>query len=173
VPACNVTQQLLVEISDSGAIGQISVPSTATPHSAIGYAEDQVVGSAEGSPIAVVTVRVGAGVKEVAARFGTGTEDAMEVRDGWAVLATSLPGSANVATAASVRIEALTSSNVVAAQVDIPEAPSYALPDICVVAPTTGKYHRYPPVTHPVPGTTAAGAPMIPAGTGNKSKSNT
>jgi hypothetical protein len=131
IPACFASEQLLVEVSDGGAIGQVYVPSARAAKSVIGYVEDQVVGAEEGAPMAVVAVRVGSGVTAVSASFTSGAEDEMAVVDGWAVLATTLaPGVS--ATAAGAQIEALDSSGQVAARADIDEAPGYAAPAFCV-----------------------------------------
>jgi hypothetical protein len=131
IPACFASEQLLVEVSDGGAIGQVYVPSARAAKSVIGYVEDQVVGAEEGAPMAVVAVKVGSGVTSVSASFTSGAEDEMAVVDGWAVLATTLAPGAS-ARAAGAQIEALDSSGRIAARANIDEAPGYAAPAFCV-----------------------------------------
>jgi hypothetical protein len=131
IPACFASEQLLVEVSDGGAIGQVYVPSARAAQSVIGYVEDQVVGAAEGAPMAVVAVKVGSGVTAVSASFASGAADEMAVVDGWAVLATTLAPGAS-ARAAGAQIEALDSSGRIAARADIAEAPGFATPTFCV-----------------------------------------
>jgi hypothetical protein len=158
-PICSATQQLLVEVSNFGAVGQITVPSPLRTAAGIAYVDDEIVGSAEGSPIAVVAVRVGSGAATVEARFGNGTYDVMNADHGWAVLATSLSGSASAATAAAVNVVVLNAAGKQISQVNISSAPSYALPEVCV-APVTPWMPSGPPTGLPNrPGSTPGGAP--------------
>lgn len=161
LPLCYPTSQLEVEVSDAGAIGQFTVP-LANSSSPLAYVDEQVFGTTEGSPMAVVAVRVGKGVTAVAVRFGSGVEDVMTTVKGWAVLATTLPTGAGTSSAAAVHVEALTSSGAVSAQVSITQAPAYAFPEICA-APLRGSVGgSSPPVsTGSAPATPAKPATLV------------
>ena len=90
-PICETTQALVAEVSNPGAIGEVTVPlpqpsalsDLSQPFEAV---DSSVVGVAEGSPIEVITVHVDANVNTVEASFSDGTSDEMSVADGWAVL---------------------------------------------------------------------------------------
>ena len=90
VISCEPTEALLVEVSNPGAVGEITVSlpgdaaaSAAQPFELI---DSSVVGVAESSPIEVITVHVAPVVSSVQASFADGSSDEMTVSDGWAVL---------------------------------------------------------------------------------------
>ncbi len=90
VRSCVASQALVVEVSNPGAIGEVTVPlpgivasSGAQPFELI---DSSVVGVAESSPIEVVTTYIGPNVASAQASFSDGSTDQMTVVDGWAVL---------------------------------------------------------------------------------------
>jgi hypothetical protein len=90
IRSCEATQALLVEVSNPGAIGELTVPLPGIVASSAGQPfeliNSAVVGVAESSPIEVVTVYLGPAASSVQARFSDGSSDTMPVIDGWAVL---------------------------------------------------------------------------------------
>lgn len=88
--SCAANQALVVEVSNPGAVGEVTVPlpgivvsSAAQPFELI---DSSAVGVAESSPIEVVTMYVGPNVASVQASFSDGSTDEMTVVDAWAVL---------------------------------------------------------------------------------------
>jgi hypothetical protein len=126
-----MSQQLQVEVSNSGAVGSVTVPLSSTPNSSTGQAFDVVdssaVGVAEGSPMEVVTVHVGTNVTTVQASFSDGTSDQMSVVDGWAVLVD------DAASPLPVTIEALDNTGLKIASASVNNADALAQPEACVV----------------------------------------
>ena len=88
---CLVTRALVVEVSDAGAVAVVSVPLGPSTSAAFNVLSDQVVGTAEGSPAAVVVAHGGGDVASARAQFAAGGSDEMKLVDGWAVLVHSLP----------------------------------------------------------------------------------
>ena len=89
-PSCLLNRILVVEVSDAGAVGLVTVPlgpSAARPFDVVA---DQVIGLREGSPIAVVVVHTTAVASAARAEFAAGGSDQMSVVDGWAVLVRKL-----------------------------------------------------------------------------------
>lgn len=84
---CSATSELVVEVSNPGAVGVLDVPSL--PRSAdrpFTMIESAVVGTAESSPVEVLTTEVGPSVARVEATFADGATDATAVEGGWAIL---------------------------------------------------------------------------------------
>ena len=116
-------------------------------------------------------MRTGSGAT-VEARFGNGKYDVMNVVHGWAVLATSLSGTANTATDAAANVVVLNAAGQQISQVNISRAPSYALPVVCV-EPMRGAVPTAPASGLPnQPASAPAGAPTSTkvGGTSNTSK---
>jgi len=91
-----LTRALVVEVSDAGAVGVVTVPLGPSLSQPLDVLADQVVGVAEGSPIAVVVAHVSSAAKAVRADFAGGGQDVMTVVDGWAVLVHPLAPAASV-----------------------------------------------------------------------------
>ena len=89
-PACTTTQQLIVEVANPGAVGNIAVPLSLTSEpTSIGTFEvldSSAVGVAEGTPMEVLALHVAQNVSTVKASFANGGSDQMTVVQGWAVL---------------------------------------------------------------------------------------
>lgn len=135
---CVPREDLVVEVSDAGAVGAVAVPDLSQSASRVAVAEDEVVGRFEGAPMAVVAVHVGAGIAAVEARFATGASDEMQVVDGWGVLVASLPGPASsVYTEAFANVEAFYADGDVVERFTV-QGPDIALPTDCVVAMPAG-----------------------------------
>jgi hypothetical protein len=90
ITACESTETLVVEVSNPGAIGEVTVerPSAVSSSAAQPFEliDSSVVGVAESSPIEVVTVYVGSNVSSVRASFSDGSMDQLPVQKDWAVL---------------------------------------------------------------------------------------
>lgn len=90
IESCDESQALVVEVSNPGAIGEVTVPLPGIVVSSAGQPFDlidsSVVGVAESSPIEVLAVYVSPNVNSVQAGFADGSSDQMTVNDGWAVL---------------------------------------------------------------------------------------
>jgi hypothetical protein len=76
----------VVEVSDSGAVGVVTVPLGPSLSQPIDVLSDQVVGVAERSPIVVVVAHTTGQAVRVRADFSGGGNDVMTVVDRWAVL---------------------------------------------------------------------------------------
>ena len=88
------------EVSTAGMVGVISSGFVVSrPSTTITALESQVVGTAEGDPVTVVTVQTAAGVASVHMAFSGGKTDQMAPVKGWAALAA--PGSAATGSAKS------------------------------------------------------------------------
>jgi hypothetical protein len=84
--SCALTRALLVEVSDAGAVGVVTVPLGPALAEPLDVLADEVVGTAEHSPIAVVVAHVSGATRAVRAQFPAGGRDEMNVVDRWAVL---------------------------------------------------------------------------------------
>lgn len=84
--SCALTRALVVEVSDTGAVGVVTVPLGPSLAQPIDVLSDQVVGVAEGSPIVVVVAHTTGQAARVRAEFAGGGNDVMTVVDRWAVL---------------------------------------------------------------------------------------
>ena len=72
--SCAVTRALVVEVSDAGAVGVVTVPLGPSLDRPINVLSDQVIGVAERSPIAVVVAHVTAQTVSVRAGFSGGEQ---------------------------------------------------------------------------------------------------
>jgi hypothetical protein len=140
--SCEATTSLLVEVSDAGAVGALTFPYPSTATRPVALVSDQVVGVAEGSPMAVLAVRVGSGVSGVGARFGNGAGDEMAVLDGVAVLVAQMPnGQAAADTAARANVIAYGASGQQVQAFTAPQAPAFAEPQQCIVSPLPPQFN--------------------------------
>jgi hypothetical protein len=124
----------VVEVSDSGAVGVVTVPlgpSLAQPIDVLG---DQVVGIAERSPIVVVVAHTTGQVVRVRADFSGGGSDVMTVVGRWAVLvhaqATAKVGGTGgqgSATPGRATVYALSGTGSVLERADLPGSGSLAM----------------------------------------------
>lgn len=96
--SCGGADGLVLELSDTWAIGTVSVPglgnaATASPGSegitigSFDEIESALVGVAEQDPIQVVAAHLDPAVSSVTATFANGATDSMAVDNGWVVLA--------------------------------------------------------------------------------------
>lgn len=131
-PVCDPYSSLLVEASDSGAVGEVTVPDPQNAPRPVDVVDLQVLGVTEGSPFAVLVVRTSSSVHDVVATFGTGARDEMAVVNGVAVLATVLPSGATGTSATSVQVEALGASGQSLEHFSVPQAPAFAEPRLCL-----------------------------------------
>jgi hypothetical protein len=156
---CGSSSELVIEVSDAGAVGTLEVPMPFAAGRAVDLVAGDVLGQAEGSPIGLVVVRVGSGVSEVAASFTAGGSDESGVVDGIAVLAAPLDVDAPSAAAS---VDALGPSGQVVESFAVPATPELAEPAICfgTSVPPGGKL----PVT-------SSGSP--PASSGSATASTT
>jgi hypothetical protein len=133
VALCQSTTSLLVEVSDAGAVGELTVAYPSTASKPVDLVSEDVVGVAEGSPMAILAVRVGSGVTSVGARFGNGAGDEMAVVDGLAVLVAPVPTGPSAADAAAkADVIAYGASGQQLQTFSTPEAPAIALPLECL-----------------------------------------
>lgn len=90
IRSCEANEALVVEVSNPGAIGELTVPLPGIVSSGVAepfaLIDSSVVGVAESSPIEVITLYVGPNVNSVEASFSDGATDEMTATDGWAVL---------------------------------------------------------------------------------------
>ena len=90
IESCESTESLVVEVSNPGAIGEVTVALPGIVVSSVDQPFDLIesaaVGVAESSPIEVLAVYVSPNVNSVQASFADGSSDQMTVNDGWAVL---------------------------------------------------------------------------------------
>ncbi len=90
IESCESTESLVVEVSNPGAIGEVTVALPGIVVSSVDQPFDLIesaaVGVAESSPIEVLAVYVSPNVNGVQASFADGSSDQMTVNDGWAVL---------------------------------------------------------------------------------------
>ena len=138
--SCAVTQALVVEVSDPGAVGVVTVPLGPALERPIDVLSDQVVGEAEGSPIAVVVAHTTGQTVAVRADFAGG-KDVMTVVDKWAVLVHEQTtakaggtGSQGSATPGQATVYALSGTGSVLEQAGLPGSSALAM----AVAACTG-----------------------------------
>ena len=132
VPVCGVTQALVAEVSNPGAIGELTAPlppadtvsGLSEPFEVI---DSSVVGVPEGSPIEVIATHVGSNVSSVEASFSDGTTDEMAVVDGWAVVVDD--GSAPL----PATITALDSSGNTIGTAGVTDDAAIAEPTVCLL----------------------------------------
>lgn len=165
IAVCDPFSSLLVEASDSGAVGEVTVPDPRSAPRPVDVVDLQVLGLTEGSPMAVLVVRTGPSVHEVVATFASGARDEMAVVDGVAVLATVLPQGATAASATTAQVEALGASGQRVTQFAVPQAPALAEPRTCLPMLPGG------PATPPRTGGAGGSAGSGPASTGGSAGS--
>ncbi len=132
--SCALTRALVVELSDSGAVGVVTVPLGPSLAQPIDVLSDQVVGVAERSPIVVVVAHTTGQAVRVRADFAGGESDVMTVVDRWAVLvhaqATAKVGGTGgqgSATLGQATVYALSGTGSVLEQADLPGSGSLAM----------------------------------------------
>ena len=102
VPAeCALTSYLVVEVSDPAIAAEVAVPLGAPSGHLLDVVAEQVVGTAEGSPVAVVVAHGGSSLERATAAFGAGRSDSMRPTDGWVVLVAPLGGARSEASSAT------------------------------------------------------------------------
>ena len=134
--SCDINQALIVEVSDVGAVGTVTVPVASEVKEPIGALSDEVVGSAERAPMVVVVAHTSDQTATVRAEFAGGGQDEMTVVDGWAVLVhmptqTAGGGSASQGTATmsgQAEVYALSGEGTVLEHADLPGSGALALP---------------------------------------------
>jgi hypothetical protein len=133
-PSCALTRALIVEVSDAGAVGTVTVPLGLAVTKPLDVLADEVVGVAERSPIAVVVAHVTGATTAVEAEFSAGGRDEMSVVDRWAVLVHKLTaaraGRAPEGTQSGLgqaTVDALTSDGHVLEQALLPGSGALAL----------------------------------------------
>jgi len=133
--SCSVTRALIVEVSDAGAVGVVTVPLGPAAAQPVNVLADQVVGGAEDSPMAIVVAHVTRSTTAVGATFAAGGRDEMTVVDGWAVLAHRLPAgtsrtapnSGEAAAAGEATVYALASNGTVIERTVLPGSGALAM----------------------------------------------
>jgi hypothetical protein len=129
--SCESSQVLVVEVSNPGAVGLVTVPlpsiSISEPGQPFEVIDSSAVGIAEASPIEVLTVHVASGVSSLQASFPDGTSDQMAVVSGWAVLVDD--GNAPL----PATITALDSSGNTVATATVNDDDAIAQPEACLV----------------------------------------
>ena len=163
--SCAVTQALLVEVSDAGAVGVIAVPLGPSLAQPIDVLSDQVVAVAEKSPIAVVVAHTAGQTAAVRAKFAVGGQDEMAVVDQWAVLVHKLTaaeaggtGSQGSATPGQAAVYALSGTGTVLEHSDLPGSGALAMA-VAACSAFTGGVHKVPGASPSgSPGSTRSGA---------------
>jgi hypothetical protein len=129
--SCESSQALVVEVSNPGAVGTITVSlpsiSISEPGQPFNVIDSTAVGVAESTPIEVLTVHVASDVKSVQANFADGTSDQMNVIDGWAVVIDD--GNAPL----PATINALDGSGGTVGTASVNDADAIAQPQSCLV----------------------------------------
>ncbi len=132
--SCAITRALVVEVSDAGAVGVVTVPLGPAVARPMDVLADQVVGVAERSPIAVVVAHTTGQTRVVRADFAGGGKDVVAVVDKWAVLVhksaaekAGRTGSQGSATSGRATVYALSGTGVVLEQADLPGAGALAM----------------------------------------------
>ncbi|MGO8722647.1 MAG: hypothetical protein ACLQRM_07920 [Acidimicrobiales bacterium] len=144
--SCAATRALVVEVSDAGAVGVVTVPlgqSVARPFDVLA---DEVVGVEEQAPMAVVVAHTDGQVASVRADFVAGGQDEMTVVGQWAVLVDELAatpggGTASQGTATSpgqASVYALSNDGTVLEQANLPGSGALAIPIAACMEPTGG-----------------------------------
>jgi len=166
--SCAVTRALVVEVSDGGAVGVITVPLGPSLARPITVLSDQVVGVVEQSPMAVVVAHTAGQTAAVLAEFTGGGQDEMMVVDQWAVLVHKLAaakaggtGSQGVATMpGQAAVYALSSNGTVLEHADLPGSGALAMAVATCLVPY-GAGHRLP--VSRAPGSPGSGTAVPPA----------
>ena len=146
LPSCGVTQALVVEVSDAGAVGVVTVPLGSSLDKPIDVVMDEVVGTAEQSPMVVVVAHTNSPTASVRADFGVGGQDQMDVVDQWAVLVEDLGSSTAGGSGAGsdpellgqASVSALASDGTVLEQAVLPGSGALAMPVAACVEPAGG-----------------------------------
>lgn len=149
-PGCALTQALVVEVSDAGAVGIVIVPLGPSVQRPINVLSYQLVGVAERSPIEVVVAHSSPQSAAVLAEFSGGGRDEMTVVGGWAVLvhqvraAAVAAGGGGVANPSGrVKVLVLSAGGKVLEQAALPRSDALAMAvDACLV-PLSG-VHKQP-----------------------------
>ncbi len=156
--SCALTRALVVEVSDSGAVGVVTVPLGPSLAQPIDVLSDQAVGVAERSPIVVVVAHTTGQATRVRADFSGGGNDVMTVVDRWAVLVHAqatgkVGGTGGQGSAAPGRatVYALSGTGSVLEQADLPGSGSLAM----AVGACSGSSGGVPTAV----GSSASGAP--------------
>ncbi len=156
--SCALTQALLVEVSDAGAVGVVTVPLGPSVARPLNELSDQVVGVAEGSPITLVVAHTTGRTAAVRADFGAGGKDEMVVVDQWAVLVHRFTaakaggtGSRGSATPGQVTVYALSGTGEVLERADVPGSGATAMA-VAACSVLNGGVHK-------IPGASASGSP--------------
>ena len=144
--SCVVSHALVVEVSDAGAVGIVTVPLGPTTVQPIEGLEDEVVGVPEQSPMAVVVAHTDDETVSVRAEFAGGGVDQMDVIDHWAVLVDETPatggaGIASQGTAATqgqASVFALSGNGTVLEEAELPGSGALALPIAACRVPDHG-----------------------------------
>jgi hypothetical protein len=147
-PSCGITKALVVEVSDAGAVGVVTVPLGASLDKPIDVVMDDVVGVAEQSPMVVVVAHTNNPTAAVRADFGVGGQDQMDVVDQWAVLVKDLGSSAvgghpgmgdPELLEGQATVSALSSDGTVLEQADLPGSGALAMPvAVCIEPASSG-----------------------------------
>ncbi len=131
--SCRSGGSLVVEVSDSRAVGELVVVRRVPARGGslpVDLVASAVVGAREGAPVLVVVVHSDAAVARVSATATGGGADATTPAGGWSVLTEPLPaGPASPVVPAEV-VATATSGRALAA-VRIPGEPAVALPAAC------------------------------------------
>jgi hypothetical protein len=146
LPSCGVTQALVVEVSDAGAVGVVTVPLGSSLDKPIDVVMDEVVGTAEQSPMVVVVAHTNSPTASVRADFGVGGQDQMDVVDQWAVLVEDLGSSTAGGSGAGsdpellgqASVSALASDGTVLEHTVLPGSGALAMPVAACVEPAGG-----------------------------------
>ena len=132
--SCEITHALVVEASDSGAVGVVVVPLGASISQPINVLSDEVVGASEGAPMEIVVAHTDVAAAAVRAVFANGDQDQMNVVGQWAVLvdAQEAPGSTGGEGSGSIQsgasVYALAADGTVLEQAAVPGSGALALP---------------------------------------------
>jgi hypothetical protein len=138
---------LVVEVSDAGAVGVVTVPLGLSLDKPIDVLMDDVVGVAEQSPMVVVVAHTNDPTASVRADFGVGGQDQMDVVDQWAVLVKDVGSSAVGGHSGmgdpellegQATVSALSSDGTVLEQADLPGSGALAMPVAACVEPLSG-----------------------------------
>lgn len=158
VAGCEVTQALVVEASDRGAVGVVVVPLGPAASQPIDLISAELVGLSEQSPMDVVVTHTDSDVSSVQAGFADGAQDQMSAIDQWAVLVDTPSASTADPGSQTVSVEALASDGSTLEETSVPASGALALP----LAACAGAAPR-PQYLH-VPLPTGGGSPStVPA----------
>ena len=174
---CALTRALLVEVSDAGAVGVVTVPLGPSVARPVNELSDQVVGVAEDSPITIAVAHTTGRTAAVRADFGAGGSDEMVVVDRWAVLVHRFTaakaggtGSRGSATPGQVTVYALSRTGTVLERADMPGSGATAMA-VAACSVLNGGVHKIPVASASgSPGSAGAGASGS-SGSGEPTKS--